>query len=90
MIFGADVHDPKGGRTKIIQKKVCADFLAPISRLFLTSQLIVAQCSAICVSVAATPRVARSVFARNFSCGTVTEGWRDRCDRVFFGGLWGL
>ena len=47
---------------------------------------LVAQCSEIGESAAATPRVARSVFARNFSCGTVTEGWQDRCDRVFFGG----
>ena len=37
-------------------------------------QDLVAQCSAIGVSVAATPRAARSVFARNFSCDTVTEG----------------
>ena len=32
------------------------------------------------------PRVAQSVFARNFPSDTVTEGWQDRCDRVFYCG----
>ena len=32
------------------------------------------------------PRVAQSVFARNFPSDTVTEGWQDRCDNVYFWG----
>ena len=49
---------------------------------------LVAQCSAISAGVA-TARVARSFFARNFSCNTVTEGWQDRRDKVFFLGGYG-
>ena len=49
--------------------------------------LLVAQCSAIGVSVAATPPCRAIRFCKaNFSCDTVTEGWQDRCDRVFLGG----
>ena len=53
-----------------------------------------AQCSAIGVSVAATPGVARFVFVRKLPCDTVKGGWQDGCDRVFFlgggGGGWGM
>ena len=44
----------------------------------------VAQCSAIGVSVAATPPCSAIRFASKFPCDTVTEVWQDRCDRVFF------
>ena len=41
-----------------------------------------AQCSTIDTSVAATPRVPRSVFARKFPRDTGTAGWQDGCDLI--------
>ena len=47
-------------------------------------QNLVAQCSAIGVSVAATPPCSAIRFCKDISLRHWQGGWQDRCDRVFF------